>query len=293
MHCSVTDPADQRVITPARHREHVEGATFAGLVRRLIREKWSRWAPHKLAARRAGIVAVVVAGQSYEIPAVKAIVAGYAFDDVEFTVHAAPGVPEALSLTRPQWAYRTYDCIPPSGGSEFSDLDLLVVDGLNAQLDASQLGAMQAIRPQLGEAIAALDGAETTTPGSTTFWLLDPEHVRTAPPFGTPGWWIWRAWALLMGTAGIGITVTHKVLHHKRPSMFPLIDRLTAPILGETQIWASIHDELNAKPDEWTELERWFAETADARGTARLTRLRLHDIVAWTRASGNQGRWVA
>jgi hypothetical protein len=238
-------------------------------------------------------VDVAVAGHSYEIPAVKTIVAGYAFDEVEFTLEATPGVLEAVSLSRPRWAYRTYDCIPPGEGSEFSDLDLLVVDGLNAQLDAAQLGAMQAIRLQLGETIAALDEAEATMPGSTTFWLLDPEHVRTAPPSGTPGWWIWRAWALLMGTPGVGITVTHKVLHHKRPSVFPLIDRLTAPILGETQIWASIHDELNAKPDEWTELERWFAEEADARGTARLTRLRLHDIVAWTRASGNLGRWAA
>jgi hypothetical protein len=92
-----------------------------------------------------------------------------------------------------------------------------------------------------------------------------------------------------MGLPDIGITLTHKVLHHKRPQVFPLLDRLTAARIraaGGHQLWSFVHAELVCQPDRFAELERWFAAEARRRQGEGLTRLRIHDIVLWCEASG-------
>jgi hypothetical protein len=58
------------------------------------------------------------------------------------------------------------------------------------------------------------------------------------------------------GVPGAGIALTHKVLHHKRPSVFPLLDNKTSAALGGGgDAWLQIHRDLAATPDGWTELE--------------------------------------
>ena len=70
----------------------------------------------------------------WEIPLddAKAAVAGYAFAEQELGEEQAP-----------KWGYRTFDCIPASPGAEFSDLDILVAAGLNAQLDVNAIVALR------------------------------------------------------------------------------------------------------------------------------------------------------
>ena len=63
----------------------------------------------------------------------KTAVAGYAFATQ----------PVCQQEQVPKWGYRTYDCIPASPGPEFSDLDIFVAGGLNAQLDVKAVGSLQ------------------------------------------------------------------------------------------------------------------------------------------------------
>lgn len=87
-----------------------------------------------------------------------------------------------------------------------------------------------------------------------------------------------------MSLPGVDVAITHKILHHKRPDFFPLIDNQTLKILG-SRAWLTIHDNLTANPTGWDQLERQIATLAHNRGVA-LTRLRLHDILLWTSVTG-------
>ena len=75
---------------------------------------------------------------------------------------------------------------------------------------------------------------------------VDGDEDLIVPPTRTssPAWPIWRAWSILMGIEGVDIARTHKILHHKRPKVFPLIDNETVTWLrGGESVWAAIHDE--------------------------------------------------
>ena len=56
-----------------------------------------------------------------------------------------------------------------------------------------------------------------------------------------------------------------------------------APSVG-----AAIHDDLTATADAWRLLESAVATLLDSRDLPSLTRLRLHDILLWTRATGRE-----
>lgn len=96
-----------------------------------------------------------------------------------------------------------------------------------------------------------------------------------------------------MATDGIKVALTHKLLHHKRPDLFPLIDNRTVPLLKphtdtEVGLWGVVHRELTRNEEQFGALERTFAELATEDHDVRLTRLRLHDVLLWLTASG---RW--
>ena len=71
-------------------------------------------------------------------------------------------------------------------------------------------------------------------------------------------------------------------LHHRRPDLFPLLNRTTRWQLlphareGDSGVEAVIHRELRANADAFAELE-----TALERLGHPLTRLRLHDVQLW------------
>ena len=85
-----------------------------------------------------------------------------------------------------------------------------------------------------------------------------------------------------MGLPQVERAITHKLLHHKRPELFPMLDSLTSPHLGAQHAWATIHRDLTRNCREFAELEEWFADLAAAvTDSASLTRLRIHDILLW------------
>jgi hypothetical protein len=104
----------------------------------------------------------------------------------------------------------------------------------------------------------------------------------------------------MRGTAGLGVARIHKVLHHKRPEHFPLIDGRTVDSLSAAWSegsgdgsWATIHRDLQEQDGIFEELEGWFRERAQAvhgwPPSRPLSRLRIHDILLWCDVSDERG----
>ena len=101
-----------------------------------------------------------------------------------------------------------------------------------------------------------------------------------------------------MRTDGVEIALTHKLLHHERPDLFPLIDGKTGPRLAahtdeSAGLWAVVHRELNANRHQFTALEATSAELVNGEDEVPLTRLRLHDVLLSLIATGYWDRAVA
>lgn len=163
----------------------------------------------------------------------------------------------------------------PNSPHAFGVTDLLAVAALDARAGAAEYLAMEAILPDLNGALTHVEVAQT-------FWALPRAHLGTTPPpGGTPSWWLWRAWALLMGLDDVGVAIAYKTLHHKRPWFFPIFDNDTVAKMGGTRAWEVLHDELTSQAAQFTHLEQRFAVEATKRGGVHLTRLRIHDILLW------------
>jgi Family of unknown function (DUF6308) len=210
----------------------------------------------------------------------RAVIAGYAFGTEKIQG------PFRQPVLRPRWAYRTYDCIAASEGDEFSDVDVLVAAGLNGRLDVPAIGALQLAVRQAAQPLA-----EATAAGQDFADLTSGELAYDPPP-GTTGWLLDQAWSRMKATRDVGEALTHKVLHHKRPALFPLLDNLTAEVLSpalrhkDGNAWQQIHAEINESRDDFEQLREWFAGEAAARGSVALGLLRLHDILVWLHAAG-------
>jgi hypothetical protein len=109
---------------------------------------------------------------------------------------------------------------------------------------------------------------------------------------------------------GIRVAKVHKVLHPKRPALYPLLDaqlkRLYAPQAAawlnqlehledlttsdSPPYWAAIRDDLVVAHDSLEHHRIRLAESDDPalRTMAQLTRLRLLDVIAWTVATGSR-----
>ncbi len=205
----------------------------------------------------------------------KAAVAGYAF-----------AVREVGDELAPRWGYRTYDCVPASPGPDFSDLDILVAAGLNGELDVAAIGALHLASRRAAPYLAQAAGR------GQEFGRLTLAELADNPPAGTAGWLLNKAWEQMMSTPDVGRALTHKVLHHKRPALFPLLDRLTADVLRPAgqphgwNAWQVICADIDGSRADFEELRAWFAELAAARDGVPLELLRLHDIPVWLQAAG-------
>jgi hypothetical protein len=169
------------------------------------------------------------------------------------------------------------------------------VDALNGGMDHKAITALKHAAdrawPHVQQAVVQADG--------TPFWDLTESELRRSPTSTSVGGALWRAWAECIRTGGIKVALTHKLLHHKRPDLFPLIDRQTGPLLDK-QVqgdddgwWAVIHRELTANAEQFAALEATFACLLDSPGDVPLRRLRLHDILLWLIATGNWDGTVA
>ncbi len=211
----------------------------------------------------------------------EAVLAGFAFGTEQliwpnsFTLPADPGLATGpRAIMRHTWSYRIFDCAPSSPYG-FTVHDLLVIAALNPRATASDYLQMEAILPDLNEALAHIAVTQT-------FWMLPRAELGTTPPpSGTSAWWLWRAWSLLMGLDNVNVAKTYKTLHHKRPWLFPNFDTKTMHAMGNEGAWQALHDELNTQATQFTELEQWFAVEATERGGVAITRLRIHDVLLW------------
>lgn len=232
-------------------------------------------------------------GTTYIQSEAEKVLAGFAFGTIGLTWNPPEAVAGDDELTRPpraavrsNWSYRAYDCLPNSPYA-FEVGDLLAVAALDARVGSTQFLAMEAILPDLNEVLTHIDIGET-------FWALNPASLGAVPPARTAEWWLWRAWALLRGLSGVGPTITHKVLHHKRPWLFPIVDTETVNRLSRCgSEWQTLHAELTNQVDPFKHLERWFAGQAIKRGGVLLTRLRIHDILLWADVTGQRKALIA
>jgi uncharacterized protein DUF6308 len=77
-----------------------------------------------------------------------------------------------------------------------------------------------------------LNAVLTQIPIQAKLWGLPIMELETeAPPHDQTSWWIWRALTLRMGLPQVERTVTQKLLHRKRPQLFPMLDSPTSPHL--------------------------------------------------------------
>lgn len=189
-------------------------------------------------------------------------------------------------LTVGAFAFATYDGVAPAPSTDLEPIDVLVADALNAQMRARDIAGVLAVAREIGEQITRIDES------GVKFWTLSLDQVSTAPlDQSAPEWPLWRAWTILMGVPGVEVARAHKTLHHKRPSVFPLIDNETIPWLREGgSAWATVHRDLTSTAGAWSELEVAIGEALSDTATAAPTRLRLHDILLWTRVTK---RWEA
>jgi hypothetical protein len=153
-------------------------------------------------------------------------------------------------------------------------IDVLVADGLNAQMRAKDIAGVLAVADAVSEQLSRLAGV--------VFWDLPRDDLTKKPGDPTSATWaMWRAWTILMGVPGIDVARCHKILHHKLPSVFPLLDNETIKVLGWKEPWATIYDDLQETSAAWERLEGEVAEVLQLEDSPRLTRLRLHDILLW------------
>jgi len=163
----------------------------------------------------------------------------------------------------------------------FDSLDVFVIDGLNARLNARTVGALMTSGP---EAILSL----ADSPQDTVFWNLPRQDLADEAMVQerSAAYPLVKAWEILMRTPGIDVAVTHKFLHHKRPRLCPLLDGLTIHSLGRDS-WVKIYDDVNDGREDFEHLETWFAGQAASRGGVELSRIRIHDILLWCSARGH------
>ncbi len=181
----------------------------------------------------------------------------------------------------PRYAYRTYDCVPASDGPGFSDLDLLVTAGLNARVDMTTFARLRSFADR---AAGHLDAAHRM---QSEFLRLHREEVGDDPPEGSAGWHLSEAWRQGMATPGLGIARVHKMLHHKRPRLVPLLDNETVkPIRAAADAracgsWHLIYDEIHAHAEQFQTLADEFGKLATGIDDVSLSWLRLYDILVW------------
>jgi len=232
----------------------------------------------------------------YEEQEAKEVLAGYCF-------YTQPGhwrppsevygdLPEQPHDAR--WAYRAFDCCPRDPEGAVTQLDLVAPVLLNVS-QGYGTGLMSRLLSVTGELSSTLQKVDV----KRNFWDLPEDHISPAgiPPEGKDSWWLHRAWYLLESVDGAGRAITNKILHFKRPNQFPLADSRTLPGVPDG-IWLHPHRDLNRFRDAYEGLERWFEVLASKHSGVPLKRLRIHDILLWTklneadytlaRASGEQ-----
>lgn len=67
--------------------------------------------------------------------------------------------------------------------------------------------------------------------------------------------------------------------------MFPIVASWTLDVLGREGHWGRILDDLRRDETPWSILEQWFRDLPLRQDEPVLTRLRLYDILLWSRVA--------
>jgi hypothetical protein len=185
-----------------------------------------------------------------------------------------------LSYVEPEgpYAYPAYDELVTNGSTDLVDGDLLAPCLLEAHIDLARFGILRRMYPTLRDRLAALPPVAIEDADDAVFEqvahcfdvLDERQFVRS----------------------GVRGTIVSKVLHRKRPDLVPLYDSRiwtahTAPGAvprAAERSWVEfmvlfcrqIHDDIAGHKDEFLDLQ-----AAAAKAGARLTLLRIHDILVW------------
>ena len=196
----------------------------------------------------------------------------------------APNARTGRWVEIPAFGYERFDRRPGSPGPP-GEADILPAEGLHGRLDRA---AWTAVKAALDDVVPLVDAAHDRAGGRPFPELPDDEFSVLTEP-GTVGACLRRIWELCSETRGVSAQHVNAALHHRRPSLFPLVGPTTRWQLlphvreGDSGVEAVIHREIQANRAVLGELRERTAELLDA-GTP-LSVLRLHDILLWLSGS--------
>lgn len=230
---------------------------------------------------------LTLAGEEFPINRAQEVIAGYCFGETDSQPHPPTGMSYGLIIEpwkRRRWGYLTYDCQRgPGPAPDIVDVVAPVLLNVAQGYGVRLVSDLLAVAPQVRDVVLSISDDDFR------FWHLEPDEVapQGMPEEGSPSFALHRAWYLVESVKGADVAVTHKLLHHAWPHLFPLIDNRTAARLGEAY-WVTILKNLKDQETEFAALEEWFEGLTQKYGGVRLTRLRLHDILLWCRVTGEE-----
>jgi Family of unknown function (DUF6308) len=192
----------------------------------------------------------------------------------------APNAHTGRWVEIPAFGYERFDRRPGSP-DPLGEPDILPAEGLHGRLDPDSWAAM---RTALDDVAALAEAATDRAAGRPFPELPDDEFSVLAEP-GTVGAGLRLIWERCSETPGVSAPHVNAALHHRRPSLFPLLSRSTRRQLlphaqeGDSGVEAVIRREIRANGAVLGLLQERTAELLD--GDPPLTVLRLHDILLW------------
>ena len=189
----------------------------------------------------------------------------------------SPSNPDGAWVHIPAFGYERFDRQPATDGP-LGEQDILVAEGLHGRLDPAAWAAMKAVLDD----VAPLADAAVERAAGRPFWELPDDEFSVLAEPGTVGAVLRGIRSLCDESPGVRPEYMAAALHHRRPSLFPLLNRTTRWQLlphvreGDSDVEAVIHRELQANAAAFRALE-----DAVVAQDLSLTRLRLHDVLLW------------
>jgi Family of unknown function (DUF6308) len=189
----------------------------------------------------------------------------------------SPGNPDGRWVRIPAFGYERFDRHAGTDDS-LGERDILVAEGLHGRLDPTAWAAMKGVLDD----VAPLADAAVDRAAGRPFWELPEDEFSVLAEPGTVGAVLRGIRSLCEESPDVRPQHVAAALHHRRPSLFPLLNRTTRWQLlphvreGDSGVEAVIHRELQANAPAFQALE----DAVLAHGL-HLTRLRLHDVLLW------------
>ena len=195
----------------------------------------------------------------------------------------APNARAGRWVEIPAFGYERFDR-RPDPDTPLGEPDILISEGLHGRLDKASWTVMKSL---LHDIRPLADAAVARAAGRPYRELPDDQFSVLAEP-GTVGAALRDIWQLASETPGGSPKHVLAALHHRRPSLFPLLNRTTRwqllPHVREEDsgVEAVIHREILANLPAFEALE---AQVSALLGDGvPLTVLRLHDVLLWLSA---------